>query len=130
MGKAQTGEFTVPAGVNVWPHEIETAKALARSGRTLRFIPKSEGQYVTTPDIVMDGLAWEMKAPKASSVAAIERNVRRACEQSPNVVLDVRRMKGVPAGALEREARACARRIGALRRLLLVAKDGAVLDIM
>ena len=126
----QWGKVVIPSGINVWPHELETAKALAGQGRVVEFIPRSEGQHESNADVTMDGIAWEMKAPKASSLAAIERNIRRACRQSRHVILDVRRMRGIPAAALEREARTSVRRVRELESLVLVCKDGSVVDIL
>jgi len=37
------GKIIIPAGVNVWPHEIETAKVLANHGYVVEFRKKKEG---------------------------------------------------------------------------------------
>ncbi len=49
---------------------------------------------------MMEGLSWEIKAPKASKLSAIERNLKRATQQSPNIILDSSRMIGVQDQAI------------------------------
>lgn len=83
-----------------------------------------------TPDIVFDGLEWEMKAPNGSSKKTIEKNVRRACEQSSNVVFDSKRLKGLPDEAVEQELRSCANgRVRELKHLIFVNRHRKVIDI-
>ena len=71
----------------------------------LKFIRRSEEQRVTSADAVIDGLVWEMKAPTADNLKAVERNLKRGRWQSENIVFDCRRMKKVPDAAIEREVR-------------------------
>ena len=68
----------------------------------------------------MSGVFWEIKCPSSKNLNAIERNIRRACKQSKNVVLDTRRMKGLQRHAIEKEALDCLRRIKEIRRLILI----------
>lgn len=123
-------QIIIQSGANVWPHEMKTAVALAADGRTVEFIRRSEQQCVTSADVVMDGLIWEMKAPKASNMKAVEKNLRKATGQSAYVIFDFRRMKGIPDHAIERELRVCAAgRVKALKRLLFVNRQAQVIDI-
>ena len=68
-------------------------------------IRRSEEQRVTSADAVVDGLAWEMKAPTADNLKAVERNLKRGRWQSESIIFDCRRMKKVPDAAIEREIR-------------------------
>lgn len=77
----------------------------------------------------MDGERWEMKAPKASSARAVERNLHRALRQSPRIVFDCRRMKNLPDAVIERELRKRSLELKTLKRLLFVNHQGAVIDI-
>ena len=45
------------------------------------------------PDIEMDGLEWEMKAPTGSGKRNIEYNFRKAVAQSKNIIFDLRHVK-------------------------------------
>ncbi len=60
------------------------------------------GDRVTSPDVVINGVIWEMKSPQASDNKAIERNLRKACKQSPNIIFDSQRMKGASDAEIEK----------------------------
>lgn len=124
------GNITFGAESNIWPHEMETAKALALAGYDIVFVDRPGKQGERVADILMDGDTWEMKSPRSDSLKAIERNVKRARNQSPCVVLDSRRMRKVPDAAIERELRRCAKTIKGIRRLLLVGRHGSVTTIL
>lgn len=129
MEKA-SGKIIIEAGLNVWPHELRTAEALAKSGRTVQFVRRSEVDHEKTADILINGVPWELKSPTASNMKAIERNLRRAVLQAECVVFDSRRMKGLPDQAIERELRACVqKRVRRLKHLLFVNRKGAVVDM-
>lgn len=123
------GQIIIQPGANVWPHELKTAEALAADGHTIEFIRKSEQQRVTSADAIMDGLVWEMKAPTASNLKAVERSLKRGRWQSENIIFDCRRMKRVPGAATEREVRKQAFAVPRIRRLLYINKHGKVIDI-
>ena len=76
----KTRQIIIQSGANVWPHEMKTAEALAAAGRTVEFIRRSEEQRTTSADAIIDGIVWEMKAPKASNLKAIEKNLRKALD--------------------------------------------------
>lgn len=99
----QQGKIIIAPDLNVWPHELKTAEALARAGYTVEFIRRSEEQRVKSADVLINGIIWEMKAPRADSLKAIERNLKRARWQSENIIFDCRRMKKLPEKAIERE---------------------------
>lgn len=127
----QKWKITIEPGANVWPHELKTAYALAEVGQDVDFIKKSEVDYQKTADTYVDKALCEFKAPKASNKKAIERNVRRALEQSSFVVFDSQRMKGIPDRAIEQELRACASgRIKNLKHLVFVNRKREVIDIL
>ena len=113
-----------------WPHEMKTAEALAADGRAVGFIRRSEQQRATPADAIVDGLIWEMKAPKAPNLKAVEKSLRKATGQYAYVIFDSRRMKGIPDHAIERELRVCAAgRVKALKRLLFVNRQAQVIGI-
>lgn len=82
----KTRQIIIQSGANVWPHEMKTAEALAAAGRTVEFIRRSEEQRTTSADAIIDGIVWEMKAPKASNLKAIEKNLRKALDGSVPIV--------------------------------------------
>lgn len=123
------GKIIVPGDANVWPHEQKPAQALARAGFDVEFVKKSDEPYATSADALIDGKMWEMKSPTASSIKAVERNLKRARWQSGNIVFDSRRMKGVPDAAIERELRKWSSELGGVTHVLFVNRHGAVIDI-
>lgn len=127
--KKKTGNISIPGDVDVWPHEYQTAVALARAGYDVTFIKKSDEQHEQTPDILIDGERWEMKAPKASTARAVERNLHRALQQSARVIFDCRRMKNLPDSVVERELRKRVKELRSLKGLLFVNHRGDVVDI-
>ena len=124
-----SGKIIIEPNVNVWPHELKTAKALVAVGYTVKFIRRSEIRYKTSADILMDGVIWEMKAPKSSSPKRIQRTLRDALHQSCYVVFDSRRMKGLPDKVIVPELKKWATELRSLKRLVFVGRGGKVVDI-
>ena len=125
----RTGNITIAGDVNVWPHELETAKALARAGLTVEFIRRSEEQHAVSADVLIGGLVWEMKSPTSGKMRMVQQNLCRATRQSENVIFDSRRMKGLPDRAIEREVRKQSAELKHLKRLKCVNRHGDVIDI-
>ncbi len=121
--------IVIESGANVWPHELKSAQALAAAGHTVRFVRKSYKQRETSPDILMDGLIWEMKAPKSSKLKPIQLRLREGLRQSPNLIFDSRRMKNLPQHAILREVRSCAGKLKTLKRLIYIDNHGELIDI-
>ena len=71
-------------------HELETADYLADLGYDIEFIAPRNSPNVHTPDILMDGVSWEIKCPKGKSKRTIENNFRKAKEQAEKCVLELK----------------------------------------
>ena len=123
------GKITVPGGANVWPHEYQTAMALARAGYNVEFILKSNVARQTSADAYIEGIKWEMKAPTSAKLSAVEDNLKKASRQSCYIVFDSRRMKRLPDKAIERELRTQLDKSKVIRRILFVNRHGQVIDI-
>ena len=123
------GKIIIPAGVNVWPHELETAKALVNFGHTVEFKKKIEGYKVHSADAYVDGILWEFKAPNGSKLDTVERNLRRAKAQSGYVVFDSMRMKKVPDFAIKREILSKASLISGICEIIFVDRKRECIDI-
>ena len=95
----------VPPGVFMVVHEKIAVDFLAsKIGHDVTFLVPDRRKGAKTPDIEMDGLRWEIKSPRGKSSRTIENNMRNALRQSPNIVLDLRRMDGrIPTKKLLRE---------------------------
>ena len=125
----QQGKIIIGSGINVWPHEMKTAEALAAAGYVVEFIRRSEEKRAKSSDAFIGGVIWEMKSPTADNLHALDRNVRRALHQSDCVIVDSCRMKKVPDHAVERELRKLATELRSLKRLKFVNRNRAVIDI-
>lgn len=124
-----TGRIIIEANLNIWPHELRTAEALAAAGYTVEFIRKSDVAYEKTADVLIDGVLWEFKAPKSGKINMIQINIRRALHQSNCVVFDSRRMKNLPNSAIEREVRLRANELRSLKHLIYISRYGKVATI-
>lgn len=123
------GKIIIEPGLNIWPHELKTAEALAAAGYTVEFIRKSDVEYEKTADVLIDGVQWEMKAPKSGKTNMIEINIRRALHQSHCVVFDARRMKHLPNQVIEREVNLRASELKSLMHLIYVNRSGEIVII-
>ena len=109
--------------------ELETAKYCAGLGKDIRFIRPSMTPNQHTPDIVMDGVEWEIKCPEGNSKRTIENNMRKALLQSHNVIFDLRNLKlpeNVGISKLEKEYRINSQ----LKRLYIIRKNGELLSYL
>lgn len=123
------GRIIIPAGINVWPHELETARALANSGYIIKFIKKTEGFKIHSADIIMNGKMWELKSPNGSKLSTIERNLRRAKTQSKYIVFDSIRIKKIPDSAIKREIQSKAPLITDINEIILINRRRECIDI-
>ena len=95
MSQKRIGTIIVPPGVILDAHEKRAADFLAvERGADITFLVPNRTVGQKTPDIEMSGLLWEIKVPKGKGSRTIENTLRQATKQSPNVILDLRRMDG------------------------------------
>jgi hypothetical protein len=91
--KSISGKIVIPSSLLPELHELQTASFLANLGRDVEFLIPIDKDHIKTPDIKMDGILWEIKAPKGNSSRTVENNLRTALMQSKNLILDLRRSK-------------------------------------
>jgi len=89
IGKIDISQLDVPPE----KHEFETAKYFAAMGKDIIFLKPSNSPNTHTPDILMEGVEWEMKCPQGDSKRTIETNFRKAVQQSKYIIFDLRRVK-------------------------------------
>ena len=123
------GKIIIPDGVDVWPHELESAKVLIRYGHIVEFLKAIDQKGKQTADCLIDGSTLEMKAPTASNIKSVERNLKRGKWQSCRIVFDSRRMKYVPDKAIERELRKRFAEIKEIEKIKFINRHGQVIDI-
>jgi len=83
----------IPNGVVLKTHENATVVFLTEQGYDIELIPKSNVTGVHSPDIIMNRLKWEMKAPKGEGKYLINNTIQKAVKQSRNIIIDLRRTK-------------------------------------
>ena len=120
------GKIT-PNGVVLKTHENATAVFLTEQGFDVELIPTSNIEGVHTPDIKMNGLEWEMKAPIGEGKYLMANTIQKAVKQSHNVIVDLRHTKRHQTKCL-RELENEFRKSGSLKRLKIITKSGKTLD--
>ena len=89
------GKIIIDGACEVWPHELLTAEALARTGYCVVFITKSNVKHQKSADALIDGVLYEMKSPTSSHISVVKKNIKKAMSQSMYIVFDSKRMKNV-----------------------------------
>lgn len=82
------GKIIVEPDLNIWPHKLNTAEALASAGYTVEFIRRNEAQHTKTSDVMIDGMQWGIKSPTADNLKTVERNLKRGRWHSKNIIFD------------------------------------------
>lgn len=128
MSKRQ-GKIIALSQLNTQEHEMDTARAVADAGYDVEFTHRTWENRVTSSDVVINGVIWEMKSSLASDNKAIERNLRKAPKQSPNIIVDSQRMKGASDAEIEKRIRSSYPHIKAIRRLWFINRNREIIDI-
>lgn len=123
------GCIIIPPDVNVWPHELKTAEALANAGYVVEFVRKNDGKRAKSADLLIEGALWEMKAPTSGKPSVIEKNIRKALHQAKSIIFDSNRMKGLSDAVVERELKKCAVKLRSIKRLMFVNRRRQLIDI-
>ena len=92
----QKSEIVIPEGMKPQPedHEIDIAWILAKHYECIiEFLRPSAGYKMKTPDIVMDGIMWEIKSPTGRSQKFTIQDQFKGLKQSRNLIIDGRRTK-------------------------------------
>ncbi|MBQ8156684.1 hypothetical protein IJ101_02785 [Candidatus Saccharibacteria bacterium] len=116
-----------PNGVVLKTHENATAVFLTEQGFDVDLIPTSNIKGVHTPDIRINGLEWEMKAPTGEGKYLMANTIQRAVKQSHNVIVDLRHTKRHQTKCL-RELENEFKKSGSLKRLKIITKSGKTID--
>ena len=80
-------------GVHLKEHEYLTVKLLLEQGYDIELIPPTKIPHLQMPDIMMQGIPWEMKSPQGNGKRTIMNTIQNAAHQSCNVIIDLRRLK-------------------------------------
>lgn len=95
------------------------------------FIPPVRRANTHTPDIEMAGVLWEIKSPSGKSSRTIENNLRNALSQSPNIVLNLRRMDSrILTYKLIRVVQRRLKLSRKINRIIVITKQQEIVDII
>ncbi len=73
--------------------DIVIANIFAKLGHDVEFLAASRAYRVRTPDMKIDGVAWEVKCPTSRKIDKFRQNISSALGQSQNVVIGTFRTK-------------------------------------
>ena len=121
----KNGRIIIQAGRKPWPHELRVANVLALAGHDVEIICETS---IKMPDIFVDNTAYEIKSPISDKVDAIERNIVRALEKCPNIILDSSRMR-IGNNQILHELIKRRKNGKGMKRVLFIDKHGLIIDI-
>ena len=116
-------------GVHLEDHEYKTVKFFLEMGYDVELIPPSRIKALRMPDIILNSLPWEMKAPIGGGKYTIKNIIQNASHQSENIIIDLRRCKmneEKSINELERYFRLSRR----IRRIIVITKSEKKLDFI
>ena len=117
-----------PNGVVLQTHENATVVFMTEQGYDVELIPPVQRKNVRTPDVLMNGLAWEMKAPMSNGKYTIEHAFRSALKQSPNIIFDIRWSK-IPQRKCIAEIERRFNDAKKAQRVLIITKNERILEL-
>lgn len=117
----------IPNGVVLKEHELSTVVLLTSLGFNVELIPKSNMKGVHTPDVRINEILWEIKSPKGEGKSLIKNTIQKACRQSCNVIVDLRRTKRHQEKCLNELQREFTHS-KTLKRLKIITKNRCVID--
>lgn len=128
--KKNQGKIIIPPGVFIDIHEKIAADYLVVNlCLDVEFILPARRKGIKTPDILMDGIEWEIKSPTGKGARTIENTLRAALRQSPYIVLDLRRMDGrIPTYKHIHNIRYQFERTRPIKRIIVITRQITHLD--
>lgn len=123
IGKIDISQLNTPPE----KHEFETAKFFALREKNITFLRPSSIPNTHTPDILMDGIEWEIKCPEGKSKRTIETNIRKAVIQSHYIIVDLRWIK-VPEKQCLSQLEFHFNTKSAIKRLLVITKNRNLIE--
>ena len=107
-------------------YEISAATLLAQYFKAdVEFILRSNYK---TPDLMIDGVEWELKSPTGNGKYNVEHQIKDAVKQSSNIVFDTRRSR-IHMTKLRHEVRYQFERIKPVRRFILIDKSEKIVEL-
>lgn len=114
-------------GVILKPHENETVIFLKKQGFDIELIQKSNIKGVHSPDLIIKGEKWEMKAPIGEGNQLMKNTIQKALRQSNNIIIDLRRTKRHQMKCI-REIKTHFYKSKHAKKVLIITKGGKSID--
>ena len=114
-------------GVHLEEHEYNTVKYLLESGYDVELIPPSKIKHLQMPDIILQGVPWEMKSPVEAGKYTIKNIVQNASHQSVNIIIYLRRCKMMDDEGI-RKIRHYFDLSKRIRRVKIITKTAEIID--
>ena len=114
-------------GVHLQEHEYATVKLFLDKGVDIELIPRSQIKKFRQPDIMMGGVAWEIKAPIGTGKKNIENILQGASEQSRNIIIDLIRSKMPEEDAIKGYEQYF-KQSKRIKRMKIIKKNREILD--
>lgn len=123
----QSGKL-ITNGVHLQTHEFHTVKILQQNGYDIELIPPSQISGVHLPDIMLNNIPWEIKAPAGNGKNTISHNINNALCQSENIIIDLIRCKIADEKAINEIIRLfnLSKRT---KKLIIIPKNKIIIDI-
>lgn len=125
----EEGRIIIEPGANAWVHELKTARAFTARGCDVVFLAEDNEEYRTSPDVIIHGIQWEIKAPRSPKMAKVLKVIRDALHQAPNVIYDSQRIQKISDAQIERELRRISPMLPAMKNLLFVNRKRQIIVI-
>lgn len=117
----------IPNGVSLEKHENDTVIYFTNLGYNIELIPTSHIPHHHTPDFKMLNEEWEAKSPKSAKKSTLEHTFQDALKQSPNIIIDLRRIKDNYYGTTARIEKIF-RNSKRAQKLKIITKSGKLLE--
>ena len=114
-------------GVHLQDHEYNTVRFLLENGYDVELIPPSQINKLRQPDIMMGGVAWEIKAPIGTGRKNIENILQSASGQSRNIIIDLFRSKMSEDDAIKGYEQFF-NQSKRIKRMIIIKKNREILD--
>ena len=109
-------------------HELEVANYFLSLGYDVVFIRPSNIKGIHRPDIMMLGIEWEIKCPTGNTKNTIENNIKKAIQQSSNIILDLRGLRLAQDKAIAQIREQFVKR-QRIRKIYVIKADGGLLKL-
>lgn len=123
----QSGKL-ITNGVHLQTHEFHTVNVLIHNGFNVELIPPSQIPGVHLPDIMLNNLPREIKAPDGGSRNTIRHNLQNALRQSSNIIIDLFRCKLTDDKAIA-EIKHQFLFVKAIKRIIIIKKNEEIIDL-